>query len=304
MNGYASQRYAMSLTEFGQPLALQHCKGHVLVRNIPSTPYADAVGCYPLFNCDDWDALHKDLTWMASDGGPDLVALALVTDPFGDYNEALLASYFPDLARPYKNHFVVDLNEPANVGVTKHHRYYAQRSIKSLDIDICESPYTHYEEWVSLYQQLTERHQLTGVQAFSPAAFSAQLQLTGMTMIRALYEDTCVSAHLWITQGDVVHSHLAASSKEGYRLMAPYAVYATALQWFRGRARWLNLGAGSGVEQDDHSGLTRFKSGWTKLTRPSWLCGIIFNPSTYHALTAETGKAGAPFFPAYRAGSL
>jgi len=42
------------------------------------------MGCYPIFACMDWSQLHIDLGHI----GDDLVSLALVTDPFVEYDEA------------------------------------------------------------------------------------------------------------------------------------------------------------------------------------------------------------------------
>ena len=83
VNGYLHPGYAESLAEFGTPRELLRCGGWVLERQIPDFSYSDGMGCYPLFCCSDWSQLHKDLQDI-----DDLVALALVTDPFGSYTPA------------------------------------------------------------------------------------------------------------------------------------------------------------------------------------------------------------------------
>jgi hypothetical protein len=40
------------------------------------------MGCYPLFACQEWSQLNADLEGVAGE----LVSLALVTDPFGEYD--------------------------------------------------------------------------------------------------------------------------------------------------------------------------------------------------------------------------
>src|SRR4029077_697058 len=107
------------------------------------------------------------------------------------------------------------------------------------------------------------RHRLTGVKAFSRHAFQLQLKVPGIVMLRATHEEKTVSVHLWFLQGDVAQSHLAASSSEGYRLMAPYALCWFALETFAGEVCWLNFGGGAGLDVAAADGLTRFKRGWS-----------------------------------------
>src|SRR5207244_6057978 len=100
--GYSHQLYADSLAEFGSPIHLARCDGWSLKRQVPGSEEVDAMGCYPLFTCDDWEFLRADLDGL-SEG---LVSLALVTDPFGDYSESYLRECFRDVVIPFKEHFV------------------------------------------------------------------------------------------------------------------------------------------------------------------------------------------------------
>ena len=54
MSGYMHLGYAESLVEFGTPRELPRSGGWVLERQIPGFSYRDAMGCYPLFACQDW----------------------------------------------------------------------------------------------------------------------------------------------------------------------------------------------------------------------------------------------------------
>jgi lipid II:glycine glycyltransferase (peptidoglycan interpeptide bridge formation enzyme) len=123
-------------------------------------------------------------------------------------------------------------------------------------------------------------------------------------MLRAVHEGQTVGAHLWYLHGDVAYSHLAAFSPSGYQLMASYALYWSALFYFDGRARWLDLGAGAGIKNDAQAGLTQFKRGWTKETRIVYFCGRILNLERYETITAEKGMSATDYFPAYRAGEF
>ncbi len=69
-------------------------------------------------------------------------------------------------------------------------------------------------------------------------------------LLRAFHRGEVVGAHFWYVMGDVAVSHLAAFSTAGYDLMASYALHWEALGYFADRVRWLNLGAGAGIEAD------------------------------------------------------
>ena len=252
------------------------------------------MGPYPLFACKDWSALREDL-----DEVDDLVSLTIVTDTFGDYDEDLLNQNF-DTVTPFKEHFVADLTFPADDIISKHHRYYARKSLEKVQVKECEEPARFLEEWTQLYAGLAKRYGLSGVKAFSREAFAQQLQVPGLVMFRATSEGETVGIHLWYESGAVAYSHLAASSPRGYELMAAYALHRFAVERFAGRVRWLDLGAGAGVAEES-GGLDRFKKGWASGTRAVYLCGRVFDQEAYEELS-EGSNTG--YFPAYRAGEF
>ena len=68
---------------------------------------------------------------------------------------------------------------------------------------------------VGLYAHLTERHGITGIRAFSRAAFARQLAVPGLVMFRAAAAGETVGLHLWYVQDDVAYGHLGATSPRG-----------------------------------------------------------------------------------------
>jgi hypothetical protein len=303
VQGYGHPSYAASLAQFGTPRRLPQSGGWVLERRIPESQARDAMGCYPLFICQQWRALETDLDPSAGDVGG-LVTLSVVTDPFGDYDEELLRRCFRDVVIPFKDHFVVDLSRPLDEIVSRHHRYYARKALERVTVEHCDTPPRHLDDWVALYDHLIAHHHLTGIKAFSRDAFATQLRIPGLVMFRAMCDDAVVGAHLWYRQGDGAHSHLAAVSERGYEVMASYALHWVALQTFAENSAWLNLGAGSGLAADGAAGLSAFKRGWATSTRRAYFCGRIFDRAAYDALTAARQAQAMTYFPAYRAGEF
>lgn len=300
VTGYTHAAYAASLAEFGAPRRLPRSGGWILERRIEGTSYRDAMGCYPLFACNDWTVLHEDLRELQVE----LVSISIVADPFGSYALGDLQRAFGDRVSPFKEHYVADLSQPLEQIVSKHHRYYARRALSSLRVDRTDEPAQFLDEWVALYDNLELRHELKGIQAFSRFAFNKQLRVPGAVMLRAIAQDQTVGAHLWYRQDEVAHSHLAAFSDRGYELMASYALYWSALEMFKSEVRWLNFGAGAGLDHGANDGLTRFKRGWATGTRTAYFCGRILDSNKYAEILSSRGIPENDYFPAYRRGEF
>jgi hypothetical protein len=298
-SGYLHPLYSQSLSEFGEPMQLPLSKGWILKRAILGTPEFDGVGCYPVFACEDWSSLDKDFLCL----GDQLIALSLVTDPFGGYNQQDLIKCFVDIASPYKDHFIVDLHRRPEEFVTEHHRRNVQKALVIVNVEICTEPIKYLNEWVSLYDNLIERHNITGIAKFSRDSFSKQLTVPGIVAFRAVVEDKTVGMLLWYVQGDVGYYHLGAYSSDGYRFNASFALFWTLMGYFADTGiRWLSLGAGAGTEKNIDDGLTRFKRGWSTGVRPVYFCGRIFNKEKYRKIVEFKGVPPTTFFPAYRVG--
>lgn len=302
MFGYVHPVYAESLVEFGTPRELPRCGGWILERQIPGFSYCDGMGCYPLFSCQDWSQLHTDLESLKNK----LVSLALVVDPFGEFNVVDLHQCF-DVVFPFKEHFVADLYRPINEIVSKHHRKYVRKSLRQVEVEICENPNQYLDEWVDLYTTLINRHNIKGIRKFSRKAFKKQLCVPGMVMLRVIFQDVTVGANLFYVQGSVAHAHLSAFSDQGYELGAPYAVKWSAIEYFADNGvHWLNWGgsAGISIKNKDSDGLTQFKKGWTTETRTAYFCGRILDHEKYAQIVEAKRIPNTDYFPAYRKGEF
>lgn len=297
-SGYLSEMYAHSFAALGVPRRLEKSQSWILRRGIFESGKYDAMGCYPIFCCNDWEGLPDDLDEVSSE----LVSLTIVTDPFGAYDADLLGKCFPDRIMAFKEHYVTELNQAKAEYVSSHNSRYARKSLKSLTIEIAREPSGHLSEWLELYLMLVARHKVRGIAEFSRSSFDAQLRTPGIVMFRALLEDKMVGAMLWYIQGEIAYYHLGAYSEAGYAHRASYGIVWHAIDFFKENGlKWLSFGAGAGTSSVTDDGLTRFKSGWSNGTKQVYLCGRIFQKDAYAELSDKTNFN---YFPAYRTGEF
>lgn len=293
--------YAESLSDVGAPRVLPRSSGWLLEREIPSSQHMDAMGCYPLFACQNWAGLHDDLENI----GNILVSVALVTDPFGEYDEQYLQKCFPDVAKPFKEHFVVDLSQAPSSFVHPHHQRNVRKALRKVSVKVLANPIDFLEDWAALYSTLIGRHKIRGMASFSKESFAKQLRVPGITVFSAQHNDTTVGMLLWYQQGDRAYYHLGAYNSRGYELGASFALFDFAIECFAERGlAWLNLGSGAGVGDGGEQGLTRFKQGWATGVRTAFFCGRILNRDQYRKICENRGLASTPYFPAYRVGEF
>ena len=293
--GYAHRGYAESLGEFGAVQELLACGGWLLVRRLPVVEAVDAMGCYPMFSCRDWNAIGADLEALAQT----LVCVSLVTDPFAHVSPARLCATFPDVCFEFKQHFVTDLSHPLDTVAGSHHRRNVRKSLAAVEVRETTGDASMLDDWLPLYEHLIRRHAISGIAGFSRDSFARQAKVPGFRAFSAVSHGEVCGMTLWYVDGDVCYYHLAAYNDRGYELRASYALFWSALTEFaKTGVRWAGLGAGAGVTASQ-SGLTRFKQGWSTHTRPAYFCGRIMQPAVYRKLaTAEQLANG--FFPAYR----
>ncbi|MEA4907341.1 MAG: hypothetical protein VB089_06970 [Anaerolineaceae bacterium] len=300
MNGYQSADYAFSLSEFGKPVHLDHCDGWVIERPIHGSTYVDVMGCYPLFACQDWaklplDLIDKDHNW---------ISLSLVTDPFGEFELPTLHTCFPDTCIPFKNHYIIDLETPLESIGGPRRRKHARKALRKVEIQISDNPAGHIDDWQKVYDFLVNKHDIKGIRAFSRSSFLQQFRIPGAVMLRAIYGNETVAAQVYLVQGDVVHAHLGACTDKGYELLSTYAIDWFSFEYFKGKAKWLNLGGGIGIYSNGDDGLSQYKSGWATHTRMTYFCGRVINPDRYNELVQLRNTADTKYFPAYRYGEF
>jgi hypothetical protein len=295
-SGYGHPGYALAVADTGMARPLPRSGGSVIVRDIGTSGRRDAIGPYPIFSCADWASLHQDLSELCGD----LVAVSMVTDPFGAWTDEVLRRCFPDVLLRFKDHFVVRLGGDPLSHVHAHHRRNIAQGRRNVQVAVVDDLPAFAEEWQALYGHLMQRHRIRGLAEFSSDSLAAQLFVPGMVALRAQRDGETVGASLWYEQGEIAYYHLAAYTPPGYELRASYALFAAAIERFAERGlTWASLGAGAGASGNSDDGLSRFKRGWSTHMRTVWFGGRVLQPDVYDRLA---GRSRGRWFPAYREG--
>lgn len=287
---YASLAYAQAFGAGYEPIYLPGMDLHVLKRPIAGTAYFDAMGPYPLSPVTSFDRAGDDFAILAAH---QIVSLVLVIDPMRGPAPPAMTEVF-DQVTPFKDHFVREpgLGQP----YSDHHRAKVRRAYRACETRIVRLA-DYLDDWSSLYEALSLKHHIGGIQAFGSQYFDSLARLEPF-MVAAFIEGALVSAHIWICHQAHAYAHLAASSSEGYRQSAAYAVYDHSFRHFADQGvRLVNLGGGAGIAAPSQ-GLTYLKQGFSTGTLPCYLCGKIIDPAVY-AMLSKDRQIG--FFPAYRA---
>lgn len=289
---YAAAAYARVYEEVAEPLWVEPWGAFVLVREIPGGGGRDALGMYPLAPFRPDADLEAGLDWLKAQG---LVSIGLVPDPSASPPLDRLQAAF-GLCMPFKSHILVDYGR--EVEFTRHHQGKVRRARDKVRVETVPLD-RHVDAWCGLYGNLVDRHDIHGLSAFSKEAFRRLAEVPGLTAVAAFSEETIVSMHLWVADPatGVGYSLLAATSAEGYRLSAAYAVNDASIRLLSGLKR-LNLGGGAGLQAEE-DGLTYFKRGFANDEVTAYFCAAILDPERYAALSGGLGACTTPF-PAYR----
>jgi hypothetical protein len=286
---YAGLRYAETMAHVGAPLWVEPWGTAMLLRDAPDG-MVDAAGPYPLGVLGEGADLPAGMEVLRAAGA---VSVVMVADHFADPGPDRLRDAF-GTAKPFKTHWTVE-RAAGPFDPTPHHRQEVRIAgrrcrVRQARLQDC------LDDWCRLYGDLSRRHAISGLHAFPRASFAALAQTEGLHTFVAETEGV-VAMHLWIDDGRVAYSHLAATSAEGYRARAPYALHAAAIEHFSGRVA-VDLGGGFGLADVAGDGLTQFKRGFANASRTAHLCGQVLDEAAYARLSA--GRPADGYFPAYR----
>lgn len=298
--GYRRADYAAAVARGGEVQHLPRSGGFLIRRPVPGTMgFTDAMAPYPFLCCAGWNGLADDLAELP----PDIVTVTAVTDPFADLDAEGLSACFNAMARPYKQHFTIRLDQPLESFADPRKIAYARGALRKADVECCANPGDHMEDFLRLYGVLVERHGIRGAGLMDEASLRAQAEVPGFRLFRAVRQGRTIAMVVIMERADTGYFHFILADEEGYRCSASYALVRVIADTYRQQGfRALSIGAGAGAFGSGDDGLTAFKRAWSSGSRTAFLCGHIRDRAAYDSLTAAKGQAATSYFPAYRAG--
>ncbi|GEM_PF-3772909 len=290
---YATDEYAHALSHWGEALSVPEWSTNVIVREI-KPGFKDASGTYPIAILDKNADIPGGLERLRQH---QLISVVLVLDDFHRPTLEKLDKHFT-IIKPFKTHYIYEKKQGAIV-YNHHHRYELRQALKSVRVDLMNLEKS-IDEWTSLYTNLITKKKLTGLHSFPKTHHSALIKLNGVTPIGAWHNNKLVSCHIWVSDNQYAHSHLAASSDQGYACRAAYAINDAAITYF---SNLDIINFGGGITEINHSmdGLAKFKQGFSNNTKSSFICGAILDQRRYNELLLQNETMiQTDFFPSYR----
>jgi hypothetical protein len=291
---YADPGFAGSLDEHGPVLDLPGSGARVLLHPIPGTDRSDAVGPYPLLSCPRPERLADDLGVMAEAGA---VTFTAVLDPMSTRLPAEASARF-DVARPFKPHFVTELDGRGGYP-SLHHLRNTRRALARVDVRIGPASDASIEDWLTLWSTLVDRIGLSGPAAGSRRMFARQFALEGAVVLWAEHRGRPVAAKLALLDHLTAYNHLSTSSPEGRAHAAMYALDAALLELAECGLAAVHWGGTAGAGSSD-DGLAAYKRGWANAERMAVLVGAVLDTATYRRLGGGYPVDPLAWFPAHR----
>lgn len=268
--------------------------GHVLLRSVPGGDGIDAASPYPMGGFDAQTDPGAGVEAMRAVGA---VSLSVVADPFNPPDPAWMARH-ADVYRRLKTHYVLD-RDAGPFAPSKHHRYEIRRARRQVTVDRVDLAEV-MPRWEHLYGHLSDRHEIAAGSRLGARHFAALAADPQALVLAARVAGEIVAMSIWLSDGEVAHNHLGASSEAGYAAGAGYALYAAAIEALPD-CRVLDLGGAPGLTDDPSHGLARFKRGFANAELATWLSGFILDRAAYDAAVAASGvDPSTGYFPAYR----
>jgi hypothetical protein len=288
---YVCHKYAKTLFHIGQALYVPEWSCNVLIRN---SGIRDAIGVYPVTMLSPDADIVGGLTRLKELG---LVTITIVLDYHHISKLKQINKHFIWI-KPFKKHY---LNHPSDDKFIydSHCRYEVKKAYKYVDVRLLDWKRDSLS-WQKLYSFLIMRHKLRGMHLFPKEHHEYFGNSDGIVALGAWKESELVSAHIFATDGKRVYSHLQASSKNGYKCSASYAVNDAALILFKD-SEFINFGGVAGIKDEASNGLEFFKRCFSNSVSTAYICGAILDDELYNFLNRSKGTSESiDFFPPYR----
>jgi hypothetical protein len=142
------------------------------------------------------------------------------------------------------------------------------------------------EKFVDLYYETMKKNEADKFYFFDTQYFHDLLNLDGVYLYEVVYEGKTIAMSFFMCTSEIAHYHLSANDTDYLKLNANYFildnVFEEARKW---DAKYFLLGGGR--TNDANDSLLKFKQKYSKLTKPFYIAGMIYNSDKYREYTDE-----------------
>lgn len=136
------------------------------------------------------------------------------------------------------------------------------------------------EKFVDLYYETMKKNEADEFYYFDTRYFYHLLNVDGVHLYEVVYEGKTIAMSFFMCTSEIAHYHLSANDADYLKLNANYFIldnaFEEAKKW---GAKYFLLGGGR--INDVNDSLLRFKQKYSKITKPFYIAGMIYNHDRY-----------------------
>jgi hypothetical protein len=137
-------------------------------------------------------------------------------------------------------------------------------------------PTENIEKFVNLYYETMKINEADKFYYFDTKYFHNLLNIDGVYLYEVVYEGKTIAMSFFMRTSEIAHYHLSANDTDYLKLNANYFIldnaFEEAIKW---GSKYFLLGGGR--TNDANDSLLKFKQKYSKITKPFYIAGMIYN---------------------------
>lgn len=136
------------------------------------------------------------------------------------------------------------------------------------------------KDFLRLYVKTMDRHNASDFYYFTDEYYKNLLEIDGVELYEVKMGESILGSALFIFSEEYVYYHLSANDADAKSFNANYHMLESAFALAKERGKRFFI-LGGGVGSDNNDSLLAFKRKFSKLTRPFYICGKVYNEEAY-----------------------
>lgn len=193
---------------------------------------------------------------------------------------------YEDVKKSYSSSLIRNINKANRNGLVLNRELINEKSIGI---------------FFSLYTETMKKNNASDFYFFSKQYFKKLLGIAGVKLYSCAYKNKIISMVITFEGSDVVYYHLGATDSNYYDLNPNPFVFDSLVKQMVNKKRYFYLGGGTSSNEEDS--LLKFKQKFSKLTKPFYISGKVFNQKIYDQyidIWKSQSKKNVEYFLKYR----